>query len=599
MDRLKGKKVAVIGLGISNIAVVTYLLKHDLKKLSVFDTRTNPPYAEEVPGGIDFNLGPLNVEQLKGYDMLVVSPGLSINLPELKAAAEAGVEIVGDVELFASEVKVPVVGITGSNGKSTVTALVGFMLEKAGKNTAIGANFGNAVFDILSDRVDAYVLELSSFELETTKSLHLTAGVILNVSEDHLDRYNGDLEQYAEAKRRIFMHCDKIIVNRDDARTYPTDEEQKKNIFASFGLDNNPNEYSREETPTTTYLCVKGQRVMDARDLIICGKHNELNALAAMALADAMGIPRDVQVLALKSFTGLEHRCQLVRILDGVSFYNDSKDTNVASAEAAITGIADRHKEGIILLAGGIGKGQDFTPLKRYIGKEVSKVYCFGRDADKLLALDSERCVSVLNMRQAIRMAFEEAKNGQAILLSPACSSFDQFKGFDERGRIFVNLVNNLGGRLPKIERKGESYTPLSAAEANATSSATVSTSASAAATTDAATADSSAVDAKAIQSTSTSSKSHSHSHSHTHAHSNGKAVAESKSSGKSHDHVHAQDDHDHDHHDHDHHDHDDTHASAVHVKNKMDAIATMAKSFKTEPKADAAKDKHSKKSSH
>lgn len=448
MDRLTGKKIAVIGLGISNIAVVSYLLKHDIKSLSVFDTRANPPYAEEIPSGVDVKLGPLDARVLKSFDLLVVSPGLSINLPELQAAAKAGVEIVGDIELFADEVngKAQVIGITGSNGKSTVTALMGFMLEKAGRQSAIGANFGNAVFDILSDRNEAYTLELSSFELETTSSLELEAGVILNVSEDHLDRYDGDLEKYASAKRRIFNHCKKIIVNRDDKRTYPVDKEQQKHIFASFGLDNK--EYGREVTSTTTYLCVNGQRIMDARELIICGTHNELNALAAMALADAIGIPRDVQVQALKSFAGLEHRCQLVRILEGISFYNDSKATNVASAEAAIAGLAPRHREGIILLAGGIGKGQDFTPLKRYIGKEVSRVYCFGRDADKILALDSKRCIGVLNMRQAIRRAFDEAEDGQAILLSPACSSFDQFKGFDERGRVFVNLVNNLTPQL-------------------------------------------------------------------------------------------------------------------------------------------------------
>lgn len=445
MDRLKDKKIAVVGLGISNIAVISYLLKHDLKKLSVFDTRLNPPYAEEVPSSVDFKLGPLDAKLLKNYDMIVISPGLSINLPEIKAAADAGVEVVGDIELFAYEAKAPIIGITGSNGKSTVTALAGYMLEKAGMKAVIGANFGNAVFDILSDKVEAYVLELSSFELETTKSLKLAAGVILNVSEDHLDRYDGCLEMYAKAKRRIFLNCDKIIVNRDDVRTYPTSEDEKKHIFASFGLDNK--EYGREVTSTTTYLCVNGKRVLDVRDLIICGSHNELNALAAMALADALGVPRDVQIQALKTFNGLEHRCQLVRIMEGVSFYNDSKATNVASAEAAIAGLCSRHKEGIILLAGGIGKGQDFTPLKRFLGKEVSKMYCFGRDADKLLALDPERCVSVLNMRQAIRMAFKEAKSGQAILLSPACASFDQFKGFDERGRVFVNLVNNITSR--------------------------------------------------------------------------------------------------------------------------------------------------------
>lgn len=441
-ERLKGKKVAVIGLGISNIAVISYLLKQDITGLAVFDTRTNPPYADELPSGVDFHLGPLNAEVLKKFDMLVVSPGLSIHRPEIAAAAESGAEIVGDIELFAYEAKAPVVGITGSNGKSTVTALVGFMLEKSGLNVAVGANFGHPVFDILSDRVDSYVLELSSFELETTSNLDLAAGVILNVSEDHLDRYDGDIEKYSLAKQRIYNHCSKIIVNRDDPRTYPVDPELKKNIFATFGLDNT--DYGREVANNTVYLTVNGKRMLDVRELILCGTHNELNALAAMAMADAMGIPRDVQIQALKNFTGLEHRCQLVRVLDGVSFYNDSKATNVASAQAAIEGLSSRHKDGIILLAGGIGKGQDFTPLKQYLGKEVCKAFCFGRDSDKILALDPERCVGVLNMRQAIRMAFEVAKPGQAILLSPACSSFDQFKGFDERGRVFANIVNNL-----------------------------------------------------------------------------------------------------------------------------------------------------------
>lgn len=445
MQKISGKKIAVVGLGISNVAVISYLLKQDIAKLSVFDTRANPPYADEIPGGIDFHLGPLDVNLLKEYDMLVVSPGLSCNIPELVEARKSGVDVVGDIELFAYLKTGTNVGITGSNGKSTVTALVGYMLEKAGRNAAVGANFGNAVFDILHAGVENYVLELSSFELETTSSLDLEAGVILNVSEDHLDRYDGDIEKYAEAKRRIFKHCKKIIVNRDDPRTYPTDPAEKKRIFATFGLDNK--DYGREVVDGNTYLTVNGQRVMDSRDLTIYGIHNELNALAAMALADALGVPRETQIQAMKSFIGLEHRCQLVRVLDGVSFYNDSKATNVASAEAAIAGLSPRYPNGLILLAGGLGKGQDFTPLKKYIGKQISSMYCFGRDADKLLALDSKRCIEVLNLRQAINKAFAEAKEGQAILLSPACASFDQFKGFDERGRVFANLVNTLDSK--------------------------------------------------------------------------------------------------------------------------------------------------------
>ncbi len=438
---LNGRRVAVVGLGISNIAVIGYLLKHDLKRLSVFDTRMNPPYVDEIPRGVDLNLGPLNAAELLKFDIIVCSPGLSIHLPELEAAAAAGVQIIGDIELFAFEAKAPVIGITGSNGKSTVTSLVASMADCDNLKVAVGANFGVAVFDILSDKVELYVLELSSFELETTFSLKLQAGTILNVSEDHLDRYRGDIELYARAKKQIFNNCSHIVVNRDDERTVPEDGQ----YFASFGLDNQ--DYGREVTSEGTFLTKKGRRVFNCRDLVICGTHNELNALAAMALADAAGISEKAQIEALRTFQGLEHRCQLVRVLDGVSFYNDSKATNVASAQAAIEGLCDRHPAGIILLAGGLGKGQDFSPLKQYLGGEVKKIFCFGRDADKLLALDPEYTQGALNLRQALNAAFEYAQPGQAILLSPACASFDQFKGYEERGRIFVNLVTHLGHR--------------------------------------------------------------------------------------------------------------------------------------------------------
>lgn len=438
---LNGKKVAVIGLGISNISVIGYLLKHDLRRLSVFDTRTNPPYVDELPRGVDLNLGPLNGELLTQFDILVVSPGISIHLPEIEAAAQSGAQIIGDIELFAFEAKAPIIGITGSNGKSTVTALVTAMAQRAGIKTAVGANFGIAVFDILLPKAELYVLELSSFELETTYSLALTAGTILNVSEDHLDRYGGDIEKYAEAKQRLYRHCSRIIANRNDARTAP----KVGKAWATFGLDNA--DYGREVTTKGTFLTKNGRRVFNCRDLVICGTHNELNAAAAMALADAAGIPEDAQLEALRTFPGLEHRCQLVRVLDGVSFYNDSKATNVASAQAAIEGLCGRHRNGIILLAGGLGKGQDFSPLKEYLGNEVSMMFCFGRDADKLLSLDPDYTRPALNLRQALNEAFEMAVPGQAILLSPACASFDQFKGFEERGRIFVNLVTHLESR--------------------------------------------------------------------------------------------------------------------------------------------------------
>jgi len=440
---LDGKKIAVIGLGISNISVIKYLIKHDLKALTIFDTRHNPPHVADLPNGIDLRLGPLDGDVLSDFDMVVLSPGISIYDEQIEKVIAAGVEVVGDIELFAREAKAPVIGITGSNGKSTVTSLTGFMADTAGIKVAVGGNIGVPVFDILSDDVELYVLELSSFELETTKSLKLAACTILNVSEDHLDRYHGDIEEYADAKRAIFKNCKNIIVNRDDPRTYPNQEEHGNYNIISFGLDNKGN-YGIEKSKDGIFLTKNRSRIMNVEEMRIYGIHNYLNALACLALTECVNVSKSSQVKALRRFCGLPHRCQLVKTIKNVYYYNDSKATNVASAEAAIVGLRDIHSRGIILLAGGLGKGQDFNPLKKYIGKEVKKVFCFGKDKQKLLDLNSELCIDVETMEEALNKAYAEATNGQAVLLSPACASFDQFKGFEERGQIFAELVGKL-----------------------------------------------------------------------------------------------------------------------------------------------------------
>ncbi len=442
--QLNQKNVAVIGLGISNISVIKYLIKHDLKKLVVFDTRTNPPHVGDLPVGIDVRLGPLDAEILKQFDMVVISPGISIYDPAVESVIAAGIEVVGDIELFAREAKAPIIGITGSNGKSTVTALTGYLANASGVKVAVGANFGVPVFDILSDDVELYVLELSSFELETTRSLKLESCVILNVSEDHLDRYHGDIEEYAQAKREIFAHAKNVVVNRDDARTFPDKKDRSKYNIVSFGEDNCANGYGIDFAKDGTFLTRNKNRIINTQDLRIYGVHNYLNVLACLALTEFLEIPRANVLKALRHFSGLPHRCQLVKSIRNVYYYNDSKATNVASAEAAITGLKSIHSKGIILLAGGLGKGQDFTPLKKYIGKEVKKVYCFGKDKQKLLDLDDKCCISTETMEEALNEAYRIATEGQAVLLSPACASFDQFSGFEERGTIFAELVGKL-----------------------------------------------------------------------------------------------------------------------------------------------------------
>lgn len=442
-EQLNGKKIAVVGIGVSNLSVIGYLQKHDLAKLTVFDTRLNPPHVGDLPLGIDLRLGQLDAKVLSDYDMVVISPGISIYDEQIEKVQKAGVEVVGDIELFARVAKAPIIGITGSNGKSTVTALTGYIADVAKIKVAVGANFGVPVFDILSDDVELYVLELSSFELETTKSLKLEAAVILNVSEDHLDRYHGSIEEYASAKRRIYEHAKTIVVNRDDERTFPTYSDLDKHSIVSFGLDNQG--YGLENSAEGTYLTYHQERIINVKDLMIYGQHNYLNALACLALADALKISRESALYALRHFTGLPHRCQLVKKIGEVSYYNDSKATNVASAQAAIVGLKSVHPKGIILLAGGLGKGQDFTPLKQYLGKEVAFVFCFGKDKQKLLDLSTKYCQNVETMEEALTRASLMAKPHQAVLLSPACASFDQFKGFEHRGQVFVDLVSKLG----------------------------------------------------------------------------------------------------------------------------------------------------------
>lgn len=438
---LNGKKIAVVGLGVSNLSAVRYLLRHDLRKITLFDTRQQPPRLSEFPSGTDVRLGDLCAAVLCEYDMIVLAPGISIFNEEIAKAAARGVEVVGDVELFARVAKAPVIGITGSNGKSTVTALTTLMAQHAGIRAIAAANFGIPVFDALNDDIGLYVLELSSFELETTESLKLKSATILNVSEDHLDRYHGSLEEYAKAKQRIFKHAETAIVNRNDPRTVP----YRQLPQASFGTDGLC--YGRiKENGGEIFLGDCGEKIINVRDLKICGIHNELNALAAMALCDKadVGIGREAQIKALTTFRGLPHRCQLVATLNGVSYYNDSKATNVGSTQAAVEGLSGRHPNGILLLAGGLGKGQDFSPLKKYLGHEVERIYCFGKDAKLLLDLDKERCVPVADMHEGLLRAKAEARYGQAVLLSPACASFDQFRGFEDRGEKFVSMCDAL-----------------------------------------------------------------------------------------------------------------------------------------------------------
>ena len=429
------KQVVIIGLGKTGLSCVTYFRQRGITPL-VMDTRENPPGKESLPADCRLITGPLDAEILCSASLIVASPGIALATPALQAAQVAGVEIVGDIELFAREAKAPVVAITGSNGKSTVTTLVGLMAEQAGFKVGIGGNIGTPALDLLLQPADLYVLELSSFQLETTSSLQPAAAVILNLSQDHLDRYDG-MVGYLAAKQRIFANAKHIVVNRDDAATLPPQHA----YWQSFGL--NSESYGRVQQDDGLWLSVDGKPVLSVAELNIVGAHNQMNALAAMALADAVGIPQVAQLTVLRSFSGLAHRCQFVRDVNGVRWINDPKATNVGSTLAAVAGVGESVQGRLWLLAGGQGKGQDFSPLQPLLANQIYRMVCFGQDAGILMEL-ADNTQRVADLDEAVRSVAAEVQPGDWVLLAPACASLDQFRNFEQRGQRFADLVNAL-----------------------------------------------------------------------------------------------------------------------------------------------------------
>ncbi|MEZ8094945.1 UDP-N-acetylmuramoyl-L-alanine--D-glutamate ligase [Photobacterium swingsii] len=442
MNGLGGvKRVVVIGLGMTGLSVVHHLVRqsvaYDLDlEIKVIDTRATPPGQESLPSSVELCRGEWNMTWLLAADMIVASPGIALATPELQQAAKAGIEIVGDIELFARAVTKPVVAITGSNGKSTVTSLVGEMAKEANINVGVGGNIGFAALDMLANDHELYVLELSSFQLETTSSLKLKAATYLNLSEDHMDRYDG-LADYSAAKMRIFDHAELVVYNRDDLATRP-------NLSAdvaetSFGFDDQ--DYGLIVLDGQEYLAVDQHPLMPANDIALVGRHNVANSLAALALADAAGIDHESACRALRRYTGLVHRCQLVVQQHDVKWVNDSKATNVASTLAALKGLNLDGK--LHLLVGGDGKGADFSELQPVLAELNVQLYCYGRDG-ALFAPLVESPICVETMAQAMTQAAKIAHAGDMIMLSPACASFDQFPNFMTRGDTFVALAQEL-----------------------------------------------------------------------------------------------------------------------------------------------------------
>lgn len=445
VDMFTDQRVLVLGLGKTGLSCVRFLADNNVD-FAVMDSRTNPPGFEVMQTSypsVKCYFGGFAQEVMDDFDVLIVSPGVSLKTPAVQKATQSGKLITGDIDIFAACINKPVVAITGSNGKSTVTTLVGEMAKQAKINVAVGGNIGVPVLDLLMFQKDAdlFVLELSSFQLETTQHLNAAASTILNISEDHMDRYDS-LAEYAQAKHRIYFGDGKIVLNKDE----PIDAEmlRDRNVVA-FGLSTpqDQTEFGLIDDGEQVWLAKGEQRLLPESMLKIKGRHNVANALAALALGECVDIPMQAMLTTLQSFGGLPHRTQWVIEHNGVNWFNDSKATNVGATIAAVRGFGGKQ---LIVLLGGQGKGQDFSPLKPVLEEHCKAALIYGEDAgliEKAISGDVN-IVRVKDLQQAVSTANELAVSGDIVLLSPACASFDMFNGYDHRGDEFARMAREV-----------------------------------------------------------------------------------------------------------------------------------------------------------
>jgi len=445
----------VVGLGKTGASLLRYLTKRGLAAAAT-DSRAAPPGLAELGAlarSVDIRLGGFDLALLEGATQLLISPGVSLEEPIAAAARARGIPVLGDIELFARAARAPVIGITGTNGKSTVTSLVAHMAAAAGRRVLAGGNLGKPALDLLEEPVpDLYVLELSSFQLETTQSLELAAAVVLNVTADHLDRYRS-VEAYAEAKARIFARAATVVLNADDARVAamrrtlragPDAGGRAAPRIVTFSIERADADYGIVRRGSEVWLAQGGKPLIDCARMKIAGLHNAANALAALALGAAVSLPMPKMLAALQTFAGLKHRSEWVADLAGVRYIDDSKGTNVGATLAAVAGLAGP----LVMIAGGEGKGQDFAPLAAAFKGKVRRVVLIGKDAAAIEAALGGVCATerAATLPAAVRAAAAAARPGDTVLLSPACASLDMFRDYSQRGEVFAAAVRALGG---------------------------------------------------------------------------------------------------------------------------------------------------------
>ncbi len=439
------KKHIVVGLGKTGQSCVRYLLGQGAQ-VEVVDTRTQPPglddFVKAFPS-VPVRLGELDADYLSTADDLVVSPGVPIKHPMIQRARENGTEITGDIDIFSCVAEAPIIAITGSNGKSTVTTLLGDMAKKAGTKVAIGGNLGTPALDLIDPAVELYVLELSSFQLETTRRLGAMSATVLNVSEDHMDRYSG-MPEYHAAKHRIFYGATNAVVNDDLPLTAPLMAQGMQAIH--YGLGNPGLKKFSTIMENSEQWIVHGYKpIMRVAEMRLKGKHNLYNALAALSLGHTAGIPLEDMIATLKEYPGLHHRCEYIRTVDGVDYINDSKGTNVGATRAAVESLGDTCSGQLVLIAGGEGKGADFTPLRDVVENYCKAVVLIGRDAPEIARVLPEEIIHrAETLEGAVQQARHLAEQSDMVLLSPACASFDMFESYEHRGAQFSHYVRQM-----------------------------------------------------------------------------------------------------------------------------------------------------------
>ena len=452
-DLLSDKSIVVVGLGVSGISSVEFIAKYT-NKICIMDSRAESLLTSSLAKlaklnkiGLKFDIvtGGFDQEKLNSADLIVVSPGVPLSTEEIKTAISNNVSVIGDVEIFAQCVAGKIVAITGSNGKTTVTSLLSEMASLSDVKYRVGGNIGTPVLDLLDDvdGTDFYILELSSFQLETTNNLNAKLSIVLNASEDHMDRYDS-FDSYVETKEKININSEMIISNNDEPNFYKSSMQEK--VKYTYGLSKPENEsmFGLARENDVDWLMLGNKKLLPVAEIKLKGTHNYSNVLAALALGSAMNLSMRCMLEAVRRFVGLAHRTQWVESKNGVEWFNDSKATNVGATIAAIKGFEPNNN--LILILGGQGKGQDFSLLNEVLVGATKQIYIYGEDAQLIddSIQDSISTQRVKTLSEAVSFANNIAASGDTVLLSPACASFDMFRGYEHRGNEFIRLVSEV-----------------------------------------------------------------------------------------------------------------------------------------------------------